>query len=263
MRHTKLFLLFPLTLSGLMMGCAQEAVEVNVFAAASLTETLNAIQEKYEAKNNVKLVYNFDSSGKLKTQIENGAACDLFISAAPKQINELTELDKINTETKIDLLENKVALAVPDNNPKNVTSITNLFERLSANEEGFILAMGNSDVPVGQYTQKIFQHFGVDETTVASQGHITYGGNVKEVTSVVANAGAACGIIYQTDAKSANLTVVGTATKDMCGQVIYPAALIKNAQQEQAAKDFLAYLQGEEAMAIFEGVGFSKITQLQ
>lgn len=261
MKQATLLMLLPLTLGGLVIGCKGKEVaktELTVFAAASLTETMSELQSVYETKHkDIKLVFNFDSSGTLKTQIEQGATCDLFISAAPKQMNQLIELNMINTETKVDLLENKVALAVPDGNPKNVTSFDNLANRLKADEADFLLAMGNSDVPVGQYTQKILTYYSINEESIAS--HITYGNNVKAVVSTVKNAGAACGIIYQTDAKSANLTVVDTATKEMCGQVIYPAAVTANTQYVDAAKEYLSFLQSDEAMKVFEKVGFSKI----
>ena len=117
-----------------------------------------------------------------------------------------------------------------------------------------MLAIGNSDVPVGQYTLKIFNYYGIDETAVADK--LTYGNNVKEVTSQVSEASADCGIIYATDAFSAGLTVVDSATAEMCGQVIYPAAVLKG-DNEDAARAFLAYLQTDAAMTVFESVGFS------
>ena len=118
-----------------------------------------------------------------------------------------------------------------------------------------MLAIGNSDVPVGQYTRKIFSYYGIDETAVADK--LTYGNNVKEVTSQVSEAAADCGIIYATDAFSAGLTVVDEATAEMCGQVIYPAAVMKNSANPDAAKAFLDFLSTDEAMACFEAVGFS------
>ena len=120
--------------------------------------------------------------------------------------------------------------------------------------------MGNSDVPVGQYTQKIFAYYELNEEELANAGVITYGSNVKEVTTQVSEAAVDCGIIYATDAFSANLTVVDTATKDMCGQVIYPAAVLKTTKNEAAAKAFLDYLKGAEAGAVFESVGFSPLS---
>ena len=242
-----------------------EPVELIVFAAASMTETMTQIAEMYKSvAPEVTIIYNFDSSGKLLTQIKEGADCDLFISAAPTQMNALdgsligdTEknpngLDLIVTDSRIDLLENKVTLAVPEGNPKGIESFDQLAELLKGGD--VMLAIGNSDVPVGQYTLKIFNYYGIDETAVADK--LTYGNNVKEVTSQVSEAAADCGIIYATDAYSAGLTVVDSATAEMCGQVIYPAAVLKG-DKEDAARAFLAYLQTDAAMTVFESVGFS------
>ena len=244
-----------------------EPVELIVFAAASMTETLTEIAELYKtAAPEVTITYNFDSSGKLLTQIKEGADCDLFISAAPTQMNAMdgsligdTEknpdgLDLIVTDSRVNLLENKVTLAVPEGNPKGIKSFDQLAELLKGGE--VLLAMGNSDVPVGQYTQKIFAYYELDEATLADAGKLTYGNNVKEVTSQVSEAAADCGIIYATDAYSAGLTVVDSATAEMCGQVIYPAAVLKG-DKEDAARAFLAYLQTDAAMTVFESVGFS------
>ena len=242
-----------------------EPVELIVFAAASMTETMTQIAEMYKSvAPEVTITYNFDSSGKLLTQIKEGADCDLFISAAPTQMNAMdgsligdTEknpdgLDLIVTDSRIDLLENKVTLAVPEGNPKGIESFDQLAELLKGGD--VMLAIGNSDVPVGQYTLKIFNYYGIDETAVADK--LTYGNNVKEVTSQVNEAAADCGIIYATDAYSAGLTVVDSATAEMCGQVIYPAAVLKG-DKEDAARAFLAYLQTDAAMTVFESVGFS------
>ena len=246
---------------------ADEPVELIVFAAASMTETMNQLKEMYEQNNpNVTVTYNFDSSGKLLTQIKEGADCDLFVSAALKQMDAVdgslkddTEknpdgLDLIVTDSRVDLLENKVTLTVPEGNPKGIESFDQLAELLKSGD--VLLAMGNSDVPVGQYTMKIFDYYGLDKAALAASGVLTYGSNVKEVTSQVSEAAADCGIIYATDAFSAGLTVVDSATPEMCGQVIYPAAVLKG-DKEDAAQDFLAYLQTDAAMTVFESVGFS------
>ena len=251
-------------------GAAETAkpVELIVFAAASMTETLTELKAVYEAEHpGVTIVYNFDSSGTLKTQIENGAECDVFISAAPKQMNQLDKaadpavntagLDFVLQGTRINLLENKVALAVPEGNPKGIDSYDALVQGLK--DGNLLLAMGNSDVPVGQYTQKIFAFYGLDEEALAKSGVITYGSNVKEVTTQVSEAAVDCGIIYATDAFSASLTVVDTATKDMCGQVIYPAAVLNITKHEDIARDFLAFLISETADAVFQAVGFSPL----
>lgn len=241
--------------------------EVVVFAAASMTETLNQIKETYEKDHNVTLTFNFDSSGTLKTQIQEGADCDLFISAGQKQMNQLdittdkevnTEgLDFVASDSRVNLLENKVVLVVPEGNPKGIKGFDDLAAKLA--DGSVLMAMGNSDVPVGQYTQKILSYYKLDETALANAGTITYGTNVKEVTTQVAEGSVDCGIVYCTDAFSAGLTVVDSATKDMCGQVIYPAAVMKNAKHADAAKAFLEYLQSDAAMKVFENVGFSGV----
>ena len=285
MKKTALALLCALLLALALTACGQkdtapdttqtdnpqteqaEPVELIVFAAASMTETLTEIAELYKtAAPKVTITYNFDSSGKLLTQIKEGADCDLFISAAPTQMNAMdgslignTEknpdgLDLIVTDSRVNLLENKVTLTVPEGNPKGIKSFDQLAELLKDGE--VLLAMGNSDVPVGQYTQKIFAYYELDEATLADAGKLTYGNNVKEVTSQVNEAAADCGIIYATDAYSAGLTVVDSATAEMCGQVIYPAAVLKG-DKEDAARAFLAYLQTDAAMTVFESVGFS------
>lgn len=246
---------------------ADEKTELIVFAAASVTETLTELKAKYEVANpGITITYNFDSSGTLKTQIQEGADCDLFISAAPKQMNQLDAakdkdanpdgLDFVLSDSRINLLENKVALVVPEGNPKKIASFDQLVELLKAGDVFF--AMGNSDVPVGQYTQKILAYYELNEEDLAKAGLITYGSNVKEVTTQVKEASVDCGVVYGTDAFSAGLEVVDTATKEMCGQVIYPAAVMKNSAHIEAAQAFLDYLTGDEAMAVFEGVGFSK-----
>ena len=127
-------------------------------------------------------------------------------------------------------------------------------------EEGsLLLAMGNSDVPVGQYTQKILAYYGLNEEELAGAGRITYGQNVKEVTVQVSENAVDCGIIYSTDAFSAGLETVDTATTEMCGRVIYPAAVLNISGHEEEAKAFLEYLSGPEASAVFEAVGFTPL----
>ena len=245
-----------------------EPVELIVFAAASMTETMNQIAELYKAKApNVTLTYNFDSSGTLKTQIQEGAECDLFISAGQKQMNQLdiTADSEVNTDkldfvlegTRINLLENRVTLCVPEGNPKDIKSFDDLADKLK--EGSVLMAMGNSDVPVGQYTKKILAFYGLDEEKLAKDGVITYGTNVKEVTTQVTEASVDCGVVYCTDAFSAGLTPVDYATKEMCGQVIYPAAVLNISKNQEAAKEFLAYLQTDEAMKVFEAVGFASV----
>ena len=249
-------------------GAAAEPVELIVFAAASLTETLAAIGETYSAENpGVTFRFNFDSSGTLKTQIQEGADCDVFISAGQKQMNQLdstasadvnTEgLDFVDSDSRVDLLENKVVLCVPEGSDKGIDSFDALAEHLKAQD--ILFCMGNSDVPVGQYTQKILAYYDLDEEALAAAGVITYGSNVKEVPTQITEASVDAGVVYCTDAFSAGLTPVDEATKEMCGQVIYPAAVLKAAPNAEAAREFLAYLQTDRAATVFESVGFTAL----
>ena len=247
---------------------AAQSMELIVFAAASLTETLTAIGETYSAENpGVTFRFNFDSSGTLKAQIQEGADCDLFISAGQKQMDQLDimasadvnkdRLDFVDSDTRVDLLENKVVLCVPEGSDKGIDSFDALAEHLKAQD--ILFCMGNSDVPVGQYTQKILAYYALDEEALAAAGVITYGSNVKEVTTQITEASVDAGVVYCTDAFSAGLTPVDEATREMCGQVIYPAAVLKAAPNAEAAKEFLAYLQTDRAATVFEGVGFSAV----
>ena len=245
---------------------AAEPVELIVFAAASMTETLTEIGSKFMEQNpNVTIQFNFDSSGTLKTQIQNGAECDVFISAGQKQMNQLDKdaSAEVNTEgldfvldgTRFNILENKVTLVVPDGNPKGIESFDDMAAGLK--DGTILLGMGNSDVPVGQYTQKVLKFYELDEEALAAAGCLTYGTNVKEVTTQVSEAVVDCGIIYCTDAFSAGLTIVDYATAEMCGQVIYPAAVLNVSKNVETAQAFLDFCRTPEAAAVFESVGFS------
>ncbi len=240
-----------------------EAVTLNVFAAASMTETLEKIQEMYAAAApDVRLVFNFDSSGTLKTQIQEGAECDLFISAAQKQMDQLDikadpvvneeGLDYVVEESRVDLLENKVVLAVPDGNPAGIES----FEDLGTDKLK-LLALGNEDVPVGQYSTEILTTMDLLEG-LEDANKITYGSNVKEVTTQVSEASADAGIIYATDAYSAGLSTVAEADSSLCKRAIYPAAVLNVSEHQEEAQAFLDFLQTDDCMKVFEEVGFIK-----
>ncbi|OUN86927.1 molybdate ABC transporter substrate-binding protein [Gemmiger sp. An50] len=245
-----------------------EPVELTVFAAASLTETLNRIAEDYKVvAPNVTLTFNFDSSGTLKTQIQEGAVCDVFLSAGQKQMDQLdkTADASVNTEgldfvaegTRVNLLENKVALCVAEGSDASIASFDDLAKALEGTD--ILMAMGNSDVPVGQYTQQILAYYNLDEEALANAGKITYGSNVKEVTTQITEGSVDCGVVYCTDAFSAGITPVDYATEEMCGQVIYPAAVLNVSQHSEEAQAFLDYLQTDAAMQVFEEVGFSPV----
>ena len=243
-----------------------EAVELIVFAAASMEATLTEIAELYkEVAPNVTLTFTFDSSGTLKTQIEEGAVCDLFISAAQKQMNQLDAADTTGTNTdgldfvvsdsRIDLVENKVVLAVPDDNPAGIEGFSDL-----ASDKLSLLCLGNDDVPVGAYSLQILDYLGIDIAGLEAEGKVTYASNVSEVATQVKEGAVDCGIIYATDAFTYELNVVDQAAPEMCDQVIYPAAVMKSgtAGAAEAAQAFLDYIHTDEAaIAVLEGVGFT------
>ena len=233
-----------------------EDVELIVFAAASLTEALDEIGAAYqETVPGVRLVPSYASSGALQDQIEAGANCDLFLSAASKQMDALEAQDLILSGTRVDLLENEVVLTVPEGDPAGIVGFADLMERLGRGD--VFLAVGGDGVPVGQYTRKIFDWFGVDEDAVSSC--LTFGSDVKEVTAQVKEGVVDAGIVYATDAASAGLPVVDSATEEMCGRVVYPAAVTAGSVHPDEARAFLTYLCGDEASAVFERIGFTPL----
>lgn len=257
-----------------MWGChstptTSEQTEVVVFAAASLESALTQIAQTYEAQHeDVKLTFTFDSSGTLKTQIEEGAVCDLFLSAAQKQMNQLDSqdttgantdgLDFVYSDTRIDLLENQVVLAVPPENPGKINSFTDLASG------DYLLCIGNDDVPVGAYSLEILDYLGYSLDQLEDQGKVTYASNVSEVARQVQEGVVDAGMVYATDASTYGLNVVDAATPDMCQQVIYPAAVMKSGEADSydAAEDFLTYLYtNEEAISVWKDVGFTLIAQ--
>ena len=240
-----------------------EPVEVVVFAAASLEATLTEIADLYkEVAPEVTLTFSFESSGTLRTQIIEGAVCDLFISAGQSQMNDLeagqneTGADFVYADTRIDFVENKVVLAVPYDNPAGIETFSDL-----ATDKLSLLCIGNDDVPVGSYSLEILDTLGIDIAQLEADGKVTYASNVTEVANQVKEGAVDCGIIYATDAYTYELTVVDQATADMCSQVIYPAAVMKSSGSEAAeaaAQAFLDYLHTDEsAIAILENVGFT------
>ncbi len=243
--------------------------ELYVSAAASMTESLDKVIAAFEKQNpDCKVTATYDSSGTLETQILQGASCDVFISAAQKQMDELDgSSDKCLGEnyvlngSRIDLLENTAVLVASEDNAGEITSWDDFVSKLESaqSSDDLIFCMGNSDVPVGAYTSKILENLGVSEADLVSKGIVTYGSNVKEVTSQVQNGAADCGIIYSTDAYSAGMKAVATADSELAGKIIYPAAVMQNAENQEAAQAFVDFLQTDEAMKEFTAVGFKAV----
>ena len=238
-----------------------DKTEIVVFAAASMTDTMNEIAEMYKTINpDVDIVYNFDSSGTLKTQIQEGADCDIFISAAQKQMNQLdvnggeenTEgLDFVDSETRFDLVSNSVVLITPVGNPAGVESFDDV-----ATDKVSLIALGNSDVPVGQYSEEIFNYMGIWDQ-LNSESKITFGSNVREVLAQVEEGAVDCGVVYSTDAATTDKVEIAAAAPEGSHQdVTYPAAVLKTSKNPEAAKAFIDYLKTGECTEVFEKAGF-------
>ena len=238
-----------------------DKTEIVVFAAASMTDTMNEIAEMYKTVNpDVDIVYNFDSSGTLKTQIQEGADCDIFISAAQKQMNQLdinggeenTEgLDFVDSETRFDLVSNSVVLITPVGNPAGVESFDDV-----ATDKVSLIALGNSDVPVGQYSEEIFNYMGIWDQ-LNSESKITFGSNVREVLAQVEEGAVDCGVVYSTDAATTDkVEIAATAPEGSHQDVTYPAAVLKTSKNPEAAKAFIDYLKTDECTEVFEKAGF-------
>lgn len=232
-------------------GEAKDAVEIYVLAAASLTDVMGELQKVYNEENpETDIVFSFDSSGTLQQQIEEGAPADLFVSAAQKQMDTLEEEDLVASDTRVDLLKNTVVLIVPADSESGISKFEDVL-----NDDVGMVAVGESSVPVGQYTEKIYTHMGIWDQV---KEKANFGTNVRNVLAWVEEKQADCGIVYATDAAITDkVKVVAEAPEGSHDPVIYPAAVLKKAAQPEAAQSFLDFLQTEEAAKIFEKYGFT------
>lgn len=229
-----------------------QAVELNVSAAVSLKDALAEIQTNYQANHpEIKLVYNLGASGALQKQIEQGAPADLFISAAPKQMDELTAKNLINTVSRKNLVENKLVLIAPHNSTLNLTSFNDL-----AQGQVKQFSMGEqATVPAGQYAQAVLTKLGIAD---AVKGKAVLAKDVRTVLAYVETGNVDAGIVYKTDAASTSkVKIVAVAPEGSHEPIVYPAAVLTTAKQGKAADEFLQYLLSPESKAVFEKYGFS------
>jgi molybdate transport system substrate-binding protein len=237
----------------LLAGCsAAGKVELNVSAAASMTDVIKPVNDLYMSENpDVVITTNLGSSGNLQTQIENGAPTDIFISAASKQMNALQEKDLIIDSTRQDLLNNKVVLIVPPDSKLNIAS----FEDLTG-EDVTKIAMGDpAFVPAGQYGQKVLDQLGLAEVL---KGKLVLGSDVRQVLTYVESSNVDAGIVYLTDALTApEVKVVADAPANINESIVYPVAVIKSSKNVAAAEDYIDFLSTSQAQEIFEKYGFS------
>ena len=226
--------------------------EINISAAASLQDALEEITSTYEEEKGVKFNLNFGGSGALQTQIEEGAKADIFISAAQKQMKALVEGGLIEEENVSDLLINDVVLIVQKDDENKVTKIEDL-----ANEEVTLVALGEPEsVPVGQYSQEILDYYEIADLV---NEKATYGSDVRQVLNWVASGEVDAGFVYRTDAMiEEGVEIIEAAPEGSHKPVIYPAAILKDAENKELANDFLEYLKSDEALEVFENYGFGK-----
>lgn len=232
----------------------EEPVELTILAAASLTDVCNEIKEKYEsAHENVTLNFSYGGSGALQTQIEEGAPADVFISAATKQMTALDEQGLMDSESIVQLLENKVVLVVPADSEIDLSS----FEEVATDKVTMVGLGEPGSVPVGQYSEEIYTTLNLLDQVKAKAN---YGSDVRTVLSWVETGEVDCGIVYATDAYTTELVkIVAEAPEGSCKQVIYPAGVVKSTENAEAAAAFMAYLQEEEILALFESYGFTAL----
>ncbi|MDR7868384.1 MAG: molybdate ABC transporter substrate-binding protein [Sporomusaceae bacterium] len=234
-------------------AAAVQPVELNISAAVSMKDALTEIQTNYQKKNpTVKLVYNLGASGTLQRQIEQGAPADIFISAAPKQMNDLEAKNLVNKGTRRNLVENKLVLVVPENSTLGLSK----FEDIT-NAKVQKFSMGETaTVPAGQYGQQVLQKLGLWDRV---KDKAVFAKDVRTVLTYVATGNVEAGIVYKTDAASpgAKVRIAATAPEGSHQSILYPVAILSGAKQGKAAEEFLAYLVGTEAKAVFEKHGFT------
>ena len=241
--------------AGMSAGSVQAATtedasgDLYVFIAASLANAMDEIQK------DVNILFNADSSGTLQTQIEEGSRCDIFFSAATKQMDALVDEELAKKDSVVDLLENKVVLIKPKDGETKVTGFENITDAKN-------IALAGEDVPVGQYSREIFKNLGIEDDV--NKMEINEGKNVTDVLASVSEGSNEIGIVYATDATSVadKVDVIAEAPEgSLETPVLYPVGLTVDAEasdEEAAAADaFLEYLQTDDAMKVFEEYGFA------
>ncbi|SFT50011.1 molybdate transport system substrate-binding protein [Selenomonas sp. GACV-9] len=259
----KILVMVMAMMTAVMMGCGsqqvastsssaeKETVELHVAAAASLTDVMKELAASYEKEHpNVKVVFNFGSSGALQQAIQNGGETDLFFSAAQKQMNALENDGLLAEGTRCDLLQNEVVLIVPKDGGKDLAD----FRQVTDSSIKHIALGEPKGVPVGQYSEEVFTKLGILDAVKAKA---VYGSDVRQVLSWVESGETECGVVYATDAAvSDKVKVVAKAPADTHKPIVYPAAALKDSKQLTAAKDFLAFVASDANKRLFERYGF-------
>lgn len=228
-----------------------ESEKILLAAAASLKNCIDGeLIPMFKEKNkNITIETTYDSSGKLQSQIEEGADVDVFISAAMKQMNDLNSKGFIKTDSIVELLENKIVLIVPSESKLDILNFEDILKAES-------IAIGDPEsVPAGQYAKECLNNLGIwDEVNSKA----SLGTNVTEVLNWVAEGSADVGIVYSTDANSNDkVKIIDSAPEESVSKVIYPIGIVNTTTKEESAELFAKFLCSDEAIAIFEKYGFS------
>lgn len=232
-------------------GPTDEAVEINISAASSLTDALTEIQAEYAKESNAKLLFNFAASGALQKQIEEGAPCDLFISAAKSNMDTLEGEGLIVADSRKDILGNTLTLIAASEKADVVKG----YETLT-NGQIASISIGTPDsVPAGKYAQQSLENLAIWDQI---KDKIVYAKDVKQVLEYVDSGNADCGLVYQSDALAMKTgVVVMDMPENSHDAIVYPAALIANSAQGEAAAKFYEFLQSDYAKGVFEKYGFT------
>ena len=229
-----------------------EKVELTILAAASLTDVCDELKAQFEKQNpSVKISISYGGSGALQTQIEEGAPADVFMSAAMKQMTALDDEGLMDSDSIVQLLENKVVMIVPKESDTSVSSfedvVTDAVTMVGLGEPG--------SVPVGQYSEEIFESLGILD---AVKEKANYGSDVRTVLSWVETSAVDCGVVYATDAyTSEDVEIVCEAPEGSCSKVLYPVGVVAASEHPDEAAAWLAFIQSEASMELFESYGFS------
>lgn len=246
-----------------------EETEIQVFIAASLNTVMTELAEKYHEEHpEVKITYNADSSGTLLTQIEEGYECDLFFSAAQKQMDQLEEDGLVAEGTRANVLNNQVVVVTLKDSGTSVTGLADIGKAES-------IALAGGSVPAGRYTREALISLGIlgktddaayittEQVSEALGGvEISEQDNVSKVLSAVAEGSCEVGTTYYSDTYGYedNLEILETVSYDLTGNVIYPVAQVVNEEADEAqlaaAEDFLAFILSDEAKAVFDSYYF-------
>ena len=228
----------------------KEEVEIVVSAAASLTDAMGEIADLIKEKENIVLTSTFDSSGTLQKQIEEGAQSDVFISAGQKQMDALQEQDLIDTDSRIDLLRNRLVLLVPEANEAGIENIQDVVDKKVQ-----IAIAETETVPVGQYSKKALEDLELWDKL--DTNNVINSKNVSEVLKHVEDGNVAAGLVYTSDAvRGEGVKEAELFDEELHGPIVYPASIIEGSEEKEASQTFLDFLQTDEVKEIFEKYGF-------